>query len=372
MFKKILSTFLVFAVILTSHNTNTRAYSARAYCLYDPITKKVLASYNMQNKMPMASTTKIMTALIVCEICKLDDIVEITDEMIAVEGSSIGLQVGDKISYECLLYGLMLESGNDAALAIAVSISGSKENFAILMNERAKKIGMKSTNFVTPNGLDDEFHYTTAYDMALLGCVAMNNELLESVVGTKTYKAIYNSGETFRNYYNHNRLLSVLNGAEGIKTGFTKKSGRCLVSSCKRNGVRLIAVTLNDGNDWNDHKALYDYGFKQYEKVELPKVNKYVKVVGGTKTEIKVESNLCNIYFYDGLYSLIDKKVYISKFVYAPIKSGDKVGFVEYTYNGEVVTIADVIAIESSKKKIIDIPKSNIFVNIFKYMISIK
>lgn len=313
-----------------------------------------------------------MTALIVCEICKLDDIVEITDEMIAVEGSSIGLQVGDKISYECLLYGLMLESGNDAALAIAVSISGSQKSFADLMNKRANKIGMKNTNFVTPNGLDDEFHYTTAYDMALLGAVAMNNKLFESVVGTKTYKAVYNFGETFRTYYNHNRLLSVLDGAEGIKTGFTKKSGRCLVSSCKRNGMRLIAVTLNDGNDWNDHKALYDYGFKQYEKIELPTINKYVKVVGGIEKEIKVESKPINIYFYDGLCSLIDAKVYIPKFIYAPVVAGATLGFVEYTYNSEVIATVDIIAFESSDKKITDTSKSTRFINIFKYMISIK
>lgn len=209
MFKKILSLFLIFAT-LTLTNINVNAYSAVSYCLYDPITKRVLASYNMQNKMSMASTTKIMTALILCEICNLDDIVEITDEMIAVEGSSIGLQVGDKISYRCLLYGLMLESGNDAALAIAVSVSGSVKDFAILMNKRAKKIGMNNTNFVTPNGLDDEFHYTTAYDMALLGGVAMNNELLQKVVGTKTYKAVYNSDKTFRTYYNHKDRKSVV------------------------------------------------------------------------------------------------------------------------------------------------------------------
>ncbi len=371
MFKKILSILLIFTTI-TLINTNVNAYSARSYCLYDPITKRVLASYNMQNKMSMASTTKIMTALIVCEICKLDDIVEITDEMIAVEGSSIGLQVGDKISYECLLYGLMLESGNDAALAIAVSISGSAKNFAMLMNKRAKKIGMKSTNFVTPNGLDDEFHYTTAYDMAMLGGVAMNNTLFESVVGTKTYKAVYNYGETFRTYYNHNRLLSILDGAEGIKTGFTKKSGRCLVSSCKRNGVRLIAVTLNDGNDWNDHKALYDYGFKQYQQTSLPQISKYIKVVGGKTDEIKVASNKCDIYFYDGLCSLIKSKVYLPKFIYAPIKKGDKIGFIEYYYNKEVIALVDVIALEEVQKNIIEIPKLTVFLNILKDMVLIK
>lgn len=344
-------------VLLVNLNIKSNAYSAHAFCLYDPVARKVIDSYNMQTKLSMASTTKIMTALILCEICNLDDVVEITDEMIAVEGSSIGLQVGDKISYECLLYGLMLESGNDAALAIAVSISYSQKTFAKLMNEKAKQIGMKNTNFVTPNGLDDEFHYTTAFDMAVLGGYAMENEMFSKVVSTKAYKAIYNGTETTRTYYNHNRLLAILQGAEGIKTGFTKKSGRCLVSSCKRNGVRLIAVTLNDGNDWKDHIDLYDYGFKQYEKVKLNTISKNLGVIGGSKTEIKVESKPTNIYFYNGLYSFIKSKIYLPKFIYSPVKCGEKVGRVEYIYMNSVIATADVVATENVKRKSVK-PKS--------------
>lgn len=344
LFKRIISFFIILILTIPFLEINTYAYSAKSYCLYDPVLNKVLASENMHEKRAMASTTKIMTALIACEITNSNDVVTVTDEMIAVEGSSIGLQVGDKISYECLLYGLMLESGNDAALCIAVSISGSAKDFAVLMNQKAKKLGLKNTNFVTPNGLDDEVHYSTAYDMALLGGCAMTNPLFKTIVGTKTYKAVYNNGETFRTYYNHNRLLSSLSGANGIKTGFTRKAGRCLVSSCERYGVRLIAVTLSDGNDWNDHKALYDYGFKQYQEVTLPKVQKYVKVVGSKTNEIVVRSNEKNIYFYDGLWSFIKKKVYLPKFIYAPVNEGEKVGKVEYYYNGTVIATADIVA----------------------------
>ena len=358
---------------MSCFSLKSNAYSAVSYCLYDPILKKVLASSNMNNKMAMASTTKIMTALIACEICDLDKELEVTDEMIAVEGSSIGVQVGDIISYRCLLYGLMLESGNDAALCIAVGISGSAKSFAVLMNKKAKEIGLKNTSFVTPNGLDDENHYSTAFDMVKLGGCAMQNELFSKIVGTKKYKAVYNNGESFRTYYNHNRLLSVLDGAEGIKTGFTKKAGRCLVSSCKRNGVRLIAVTLKAGDDWNDHKSLYDFGFKQYQQVSLPKVNKYIKIAGKQYREIKVESEEKSIYFYDGLYSYIKTKVYLPKFLYSPIKKGDTVGYIEYIYNKSVIATANIKSLENISVKKIKTKQNEIsFLKIMALMLSIK
>ena len=368
MFKKILAFLIITVVIFQNSVYNAKAYSAVSYCLYDPVLKKVIASADMNRRLSMASTTKIMTALIACEICDFSKELVVTEKMIAVEGSSIGLQVGDKISYECLLYGLMLESGNDAALCIAVGISGSQESFAALMNEKAKQIGMKNSNFVTANGLDNENHYSTAYDMAILGGVCMNNETLAKIVGTKQYKAVYNNGETLRTYFNHNRLLSSLDGAEGIKTGFTKKSGRCLVTSCKRNGVRLIAVTLNDGNDWKDHRDLYDYGFKQYQQVTLPKVNKYIGITGGKKKEIKGESGDKQIYFYDGLYSYIKQKIYIPKFLYAPIKKGDKIGYIEYVYNDAVIATADIKALESTKAISNKIKKPKFFEKLFKML----
>lgn len=304
----------------------------------------------MHTRRAMASTTKIMTALIACELCDLTQTIKVTDKMIACEGSSIGLQVGDVISYKDLLYGLMLESGNDAALCIATSIAGSEKAFSSLMNEKAKSIGMKNTNFVTCNGLDDEIHYSTAFDMALLTATAMQNDMFCDIVATKVYTAKYNNSEKTRTYYNHNRLLHSLDGCEGVKTGFTRKAGRCLVSSCNQNGVRLIAVTLNAGDDWSDHKALYKYGYSNYEKISLEYSSYFVDVIGSDTKEIKVETKDKQIVFYQGLSSFIKTKIYLPKFVYSPVKIGQKVGFVEYYYNDSVIAKTDIVALENAEK----------------------
>ncbi len=365
--KSVLIFFICLTLIFPINNYKVSAYSANAYCLYDPVLKKVLASSNMNERRAMASTTKIMTAFIACEICDLETIVEIKPEMIAVEGSSIGVQVGDKISMRCLLYGLMLESGNDAALSIAIAISGSAKNFSVLMNQKAKKIGLKNTNFVTPNGLDDKEHYSCAYDMAKLSGFAMQNEIFERIVATKTYSAVYNNGETKRTYYNHNKLLTLLDGADGIKTGFTKKAGRCLVSSCKRNGVRLIAVTLKASDDWNDHKSLYKYGFKKYQEVDLPVYNKFLPLSGGKKNQVEVESKTNKIYFYRGLSSYIKKKVYLPKFIYAPTSIDKKLGYVEYYYNKSLIATCNIYAKETIKSKKVK-KKNNSFMNMFLQM----
>ena len=356
MIRKAVCLIVCFTVILGFSKLNTTyAYSASSYCLYDPVLKKVLACSNMHSRKAMASTTKIMTALIACELCDLTQTVTVTDKMIACEGSSIGLQVGDEISYKDLLYGLMLESGNDAALCLAISISGSEKAFSMLMNEKAKSLGMKNTNFVTCNGLDDRLHYSSAFDLALLTATAMQNDIFHSIVSTKVYTATYNNEEKKRTYYNHNRLLSTLNGCEGVKTGFTKKSGRCLVSSCKRNGVRLIAVTLNDGDDWNDHKRLYESGYQKYEKIPLEYSSHFVDVINSNTVEIKAETKEKEISFYQGLSSFIKPKIHLPKFLYSPVKTGQKIGFVEYYYNDVMIAKTDIVALENAnrlKKKV--------------------
>lgn len=372
MIKRIIALISVFIFAIGLIEESACAYSAVSYCLYDPILKKVIASSNSEKKLAMASTTKIMTAFIACELCDFDQIIEVKSEMIAVEGSSIGLQVGDKISIECLLYGLMLESGNDAALCLAVSISSNSENFSVLMNKKAKELGLNNTNFVTPNGLDDKNHYSTALDMAKLTGFAMQNSKLSKIVGTKSFKAVYNGGETVRTYYNHNRLLNSLDGVDGVKTGFTRKAGRCLVSSCERNGVRLIAVTLKAPDDWNDHKLLYNYGFKQYQKVKLPKFNKFINISGAKNSKVEVCSQNKEIYFYKGLSSFIKTKTYLPKFIYAPIKKEEKIGYIEYIYNNNVILTADIYPKENIKFK--NIPKKEtygflkVFLSMFQYL----
>lgn len=235
------------------------AMSAKSYILIDAENGRVLYAQNENEKLPMASTTKIMTALVAIENSNPDDTVTVSNNAANTEGSSMYLKAGDKISMRELLYGLMLASGNDAAVAIAEHISGNVESFAVKMTERAKETGALDTSFKNPNGLDADGHYTTAKDLALITQEALKNPLFAEIVQTKSINL---SGTT---YTNHNKLLSKYEGITGVKTGFTKRCGRCLVSSCERSGFSLIAVTLNDPDDWNDHIYLYDKAFAEYK-----------------------------------------------------------------------------------------------------------
>ena len=227
--------------------------SATACVLMDADTGLVLYRKNEDQRMLIASVTKLMTALVVLEQGEVDETVTVTAAHMA-EGSSMYLHVGEKLTLEELLYGLLLCSGNDAALALT-ECAGGVEPFVALMNEKAAALGMKNTHFANPNGLDDEEHYSTAYDMALLACAAANEPTLRRIASTHT-AAI--GGRTLTN---HNKLLSRMDGCIGLKTGYTKAAGRTLVSCAEREGHRLVAVTLRDGNDWNDHEMLYDRGF---------------------------------------------------------------------------------------------------------------
>ena len=227
--------------------------SATACVLMDADTGLVLYRKNEDQRMLIASVTKLMTALVVLEQGEVDETVTVTAAHMA-EGSSMYLHVGEKLTLEELLYGLLLCSGNDAALALT-ECAGGVEPFVALMNEKATALGMKNTHFANPNGLDDEEHYSTAYDMALLACAAANEPTLRRIASTRT------AGIGGRTLTNHNKLLSRMDGCIGLKTGYTKAAGRTLVSCAEREGHRLVAVTLRDGNDWNDHEMLYDRGF---------------------------------------------------------------------------------------------------------------
>lgn len=228
--------------------------SAYAAVLLDCDSGEVLYEKNGDEKLLIASTTKIMTALVALDCACLDEMTEVTyDHM--VEGSSMYLQPGETVSVEELLYGLLLCSGNDAALCLAEHCGGSIENFVALMNQKAAELGMENTSFENPNGLDGEKHYSTAHDMAILAKCAANDPTFCRLCSTKTVHI----GE--RTMTNHNKLLDQLDGCIGMKTGYTKAAGRTLVSCCERDGRRLAAVTLCDGDDWNDHKRLYAWGF---------------------------------------------------------------------------------------------------------------
>ena len=248
----------------------SESYSAKAVVLMEAASGRILYAQNENEQLPMASTTKIITALIALEQPNLDEYFVVDEQAIQVEGTSMGLQVGDQVTLRTLAWGMLLSSGNDAANAAAVRISGSIPAFAQLMNQRVQELGAANTHLVTPSGLDDEAHYTTAKDLALIARGALQNPDFAAICSTRSVAVTYGNPPYKRYLSNHNRLLSTYEGANGVKTGFTKKSGRCLVSSAERDGVQLICVTLGASDDWSIHRQLLDQGFAQLTATAVP------------------------------------------------------------------------------------------------------
>ena len=254
------------------------AVSAKSAILMDCTTGRFLYSKEADRRSLIASTTKIMTALVVCEQCNVLDRVKIPREAVGIEGSSMYLREGEVLTIQELLYGLMLHSGNDAAVALAIYCGGTVGGFVQLMNDKARCLGMYNTHFENPNGLDGVAHYSTARDLAVLAAYAMKNPIFEKIVSTKTVRV----GERYLK--NHNKLLWQLEGADGIKTGYTRAAGRILVSSASRNGRRLVAVTISDPNDWQDHIALLESGFQRYKHQTIVQENEVLgtaEIAGG-------------------------------------------------------------------------------------------
>ena len=235
------------------------AVSAEKAILLDAVSGRALYERNADEQSLIASTTKIMTALVVCEQCNVLDRMRIPKEAVGIEGSSMYLQEGEVLAIQELLYGLMMASGNDAAVALAIYCGGTLEGFAEMMNDKARVLGLSGTHFVNPHGLDSPGHYSTARDLAVLAAYAMQNPIFYKTVSAKTVTI----GQ--RHLRNHNKLLWQVEGADGVKTGFTRAAGRILVSSATREGRRLIAVTINAPDDWRDHAALLEDGFARYE-----------------------------------------------------------------------------------------------------------
>ncbi|MUK87229.1 D-alanyl-D-alanine carboxypeptidase [Ornithinibacillus sp. L9] len=258
----ILITLLIFTFSFPVIGQASPSVSAQNAILIEKNTGRVLFEKQAHEKELIASTTKIMTALLAVESGKLDETVTVSERAVYTEGSSIYLKPGEKIKLEDLVYGLMLRSGNDAAVAISEHIGGSVEGFVHLMNEKAKWLGMTNTSFENPHGLDGEEHYSTAYDMALLMRQAMNNEHFQKITSTTSYKSESRS----YSWQNKNKLLTMFyEYCTGGKTGFTKAAGRTLVSSASKDGMELIAVTFNAPDDWRDHMKMFDWGFDNYE-----------------------------------------------------------------------------------------------------------
>ena len=309
------------------------ALSARKAILLDGTTGRILFEKNIDEQSLIASTTKIMTALVVCEQCNVLDRMRIPKEAVGIEGSSMYLQEGEVLTIQELLYGLMLHSGNDAAVALAIYCGGTVEGFVELMNDKAHNLGLSGTHFANPNGLDAPGHYATARDMATLAAYAMENPIFYQTVSTKSMKI----GQRYLT--NHNKLLWRVEGADGVKTGYTKAAGRILVSSATRNGRRLICVTMDDPDDWNDHSTLLEQGFSEFRVRQLIRAGETlgtVEIAGGQTGYVNLLAG------EDFDYALAEnEKITIEiigpGFVYAPVVMGAEAGFAHLCIDGKSV-----------------------------------
>lgn len=334
----IVCSFVLLAALLPCFSVKAEGItvSARSAILLEVSNNEVLFEKQADEKRPMASTTKLMTALLAAEYGEWEQTVCFSSEMIA-EGSSLGLRVGDTLTLHDAVCAMLLCSGNDAANAVALTCAPSYEAFAARMNEKAKELGMLNTSFVTPSGLDAEGHLSTARDMALLGAAVLQEPTLAAMCRAKT--AVVKISDRPVTVTNHNRLLSLYPDAVGLKTGFTKKAGRCLVSAAVRDGVTLVAVTLHAPDDWDDHTTLFDYGFSQRKAVSYPAAEiPLLPLVGGVEREVALQFDPPR----DRVVPIDDEEtvditVRLPRFLFAPVKEGEVVGHVEYRCNGAVL-----------------------------------
>lgn len=363
MFKNIIYLIVSIALIPISAS----AISAKSAILIDSDSGRVLYEHNSYEKLPMASTTKIMTGLLACESGKLSESVKVSAFASGTEGSSLWLKIGEKQTLENLTYGLMLKSGNDAAVAIAEYLGGSIDAFALLMNKKAREIGAVNTNFENPHGLDSDGHYTTAYDLALIAREAMKNTKFSEIVSTKTYSIPMQGEKWNRALKNHNKLLWNYEGCNGVKTGFTKKCGRCLVSSAERYGRELICVTLNAPDDWKDHTYLLDYGFDSFDTEVAAKKGEYAcNYVYDGKNNRSV-----NLYFDDDyIVSVAENDVIKTEITYEkiilPAEKGIKAGSMIVYCNGERIGEVDLITDKKLNKLSFLQKTKNFFYKFFK------
>ncbi len=319
--------------------------SASSAILVEASSGRVLYEHNSHDRRDIASITKLMTALVALESgVPLGEEFPVPDEAVGVEGSSVYLRPGERVTLEGLLYGLLLRSGNDAAAAIAIRCAGSQEDFAREMNRKARELGMADSHFVNPSGLTAEGHYSSAYDMALLARACLENETLLRIVSTKT--ATVGS----RVLTNHNKLLWRYEGAVGMKTGYTEKAGRTLVSAARRGGMTLIAVTLNDPDDWRDHAALLDWGFAGYAPAEVEEgaVFGCVPVSGSLVPFVEAQVQRGWLYPVTGEEQLELKTVWDAPAVSAPVERGDRLGTLEVRCGGELVGQVPLVAARSA------------------------
>ena len=336
------------------------AVSAKSAILLDTASGRALYEKDADRQSLIASTTKIMTALVVCEQVNVLDRVRIPEQAVGIEGSSMYLKAGEVLTVQDLLYGLMLHSGNDAAVALAIYCGGTVEGFAELMNDKAHRLGLTDTHFANPNGLDAPGHYSTARDMAALAAYAMDNPIFAKTVSTKTVKV----GQ--RVLRNHNKLLWLVEGADGVKTGFTKAAGRILVSSCTRQGRRLIAVTMNDGNDWKDHQSLLETGFSNYTQRQILQAGDCVGTVTILSGQEESVELLASADFSYALAENEQPQILLPEpgFVYAPVVQGQEAGFAYVCLNGKAIGKVPVVYGKTVEQEMVQ--KQTLWERLFK------
>ena len=358
----------------SSKDTNTLNLNTRSCIVLDRLSQKILYGKNETSRVKMASTTKIMTATIIIENCDLNKTVEVSKKAADTGGSRLGLKTGDKITIIDLLYGLMLCSGNDAAVALAEASAGSIQDFSKLMNSKAKELGLNNTHFESPHGLDSDEHYTTAYELAILSDYALKNTTFLNIVGTKNYTVTINGYP--KSLSNTNELLGNLNGVYGIKTGFTNGANRCLVTACKRNDMDIICVVLGcDTKKFrtNDSIKLIEYTFKNFEYVDISKkieeeFNKwklensnYFNINKGTTNNLELKyGNLENpiLPINKSEIPSIEIQIYINSNFNAPIIENSVIGRIEVTSNDILISYCDILSANTIEKK-----------NIFNYTV---
>ena len=329
-----------------SAKASPQTVSSHSVVLYEPESGRVLYAKNADVPRPMASTTKLMTALVAVEHLEAGRVITVPASAVLVEGSSMGLRGGDTLTVRDLLAGLLLSSGNDAANTVALLVSGSLDRFAELMNRKAAELGMTDTVFVTPSGLDEGNHHSTAHDMALLGAAVLEVPLLAELCALKSTTVHINGSAV--TISNHNRLLHLYKDAVGLKTGYTKKSGKCLVSAATSDGVTLVVASLNGGDYWNDHIALYEYGFSVTRVVTLPlPVLPTVAVAGGTKARVSVCAAAPQVVLLDGEAENVRCEWELPPFVWAAGEAGTAIGVLRYRTAERVVAEVPIVTAET-------------------------
>ncbi|MBO9597905.1 MAG: D-alanyl-D-alanine carboxypeptidase [Cohnella sp.] len=322
------------------------ANNAKGVSLIDVSSGRIIYSKRGDDPMLIASLTKIMTAIVAIEHGRLDDQVTVSKRAAGKEGSSIYLKVGEKIQLRNLIYGLMLRSGNDAATAIAEHVGGSVEGFAFLMNKKAAEIGLSNSQYMNPHGLDEPGHYASANDLAKLTAYALHNTDFRTIVGTKVRTAPNPHDPWDYKWVNKNKMLHMYEGADGVKTGYTKKALRCLVSSATRNGQQLVVVTLNDGDDWADHRKLLDYGFAHYPLTRVAKAGDPVLVAAEA-------GKLSNDFRYPLAAGEREKltAMYENKDLRKPVYELGYRGWMNYYLNGERIGSVSVVASDRALRR---------------------